>query len=176
MEVCILKKKYTWLTKLEKFQKDPKKKYFRKFRIYPSFMYHRLDKWLNKMSLKGFHLVDSNLISFLFEQGPKKDIVYFTYTAGGFRNDDGNYSIPLRYPFLIKTYGVKKKYSKLNRNEAKSYLTIEIDTQKIDIENDVGYKELINDRNRLYRKRAIRNTIIFFTIILLCIVRVILKK
>ena len=176
MEVCILKKKYTWLTKLEKFQKDPKKKYFRKFRIYPSFMYHRLDKWLNKMSHKGFHLVDSNLISFLFEQGPKKDIVYFTYTAGGFRNDDGNYSIPLRYPFLIQTYGVKKKYSKLNRNEAKSYLTIEIDTQKIDIENDVGYKELIGDRNRLYRKLAIRNTIIFFTIILLCIVCVILKK
>ena len=105
-----------------------------------------------------------------------KDIVYFTYEAGGFRNDDGKYSIPLRYPFLIKTYGVKKKYSKLNRNEAKSYLTIEIDTQKIDIENDVGYKELINDRNRLYRKRAIRNTIIFFTIILLCIVCVILKK
>ena len=171
-----MKKKYTWLTKLEKFQKDPKKKYFRKFRIYPSFMYHRLDKWLNKMSLKGFHLVDSNLISFLFEQGPQKDIVYFTYEAGGVRKDDAKYSIPLRYPFPIQTYGVKKKYSKLNRNEAKSYLTIEIDTQKIDIENDVGYKELINDRNRLYRKRAIRNTIIFFTIILLCIVCVILKK
>ena len=175
--MCILKKKYTWLTKLEKFQKDPKKKYFRKFRIYPSFMYHRLDKWLNEMSLKGFHLVDSNLISFLFEQGQQNDIVYFTYEAGGFgNNDDGKYSIPLRYPFLTQTYGVKKKYSKLNRNEEKSYLTIEIDTKKIDIENDVGYKELINDRNRLYRKRAIRNIIIFFTIILLCIVCVILKK
>ena len=159
-----------------RFAKNPSKKYVRKFRLYLPFAYKSLDKWLNKMSLSGCHVVDSNFISFLFECGEPQNKIYFTYTAGGFRNDDGNYSIPLRYPFLIKTYGVKKKYSKLNRNEAKSYLTIEIDTQKIDIENDVGYKELINDRNRLYRKRAIRNTIIFFTIILLCIVCVILKK
>ena len=171
-----MKKKYTWLTRLEKIQKDPKKKYIRKFRIYPSFMYHRLDKWLNKMSLKGFHLVDSNLISFLFEKGNPKDIVYFTYEVGGFRNDDGKYSIPLRYPFLIQTYGVKKKCSKLNRNEAKSYLTIEIDTQKIDIENDLGYKELISNRDKLYRKLAIRNAIIFLVIILICITCVTLKK
>ena len=102
--------------------------------------------------------------------------MYFTYEVGCGRNDDRKYSIPLRYPFLIQTYGVKKKYSKLNRNEAKSYLTIEIDTKKIDIENDVGYKELISDRNRLYRKLAIRNIIIFLTIILICIVCVILKK
>ena len=176
MEVCILNKKYTWLTKLEKFQKDPKKKYFRKFRIYPSFMYHRLDKWLNKMSLKGFHLVDSNLISFLFEQGPKKDIVYFTYTAGGFRNDAGKYSIPLRYPFLEKTYGMKPKYSKLNKNQSKTYLTVEIDTQKIDVESNIGYKELVNDRNRLYNKLAIRNALIVFLTALLCVVFVILTR
>ncbi len=176
MGVQILKKKYTWLTKLEKFQKDPKKKYIRKFRIYPSFMYHRLDKWLNKMSLLGWHLVDSNLVSFLFEQGNPENKIYFTYETDGARNDAGKYSIPLRYQFLDKTYGVKSKYSKLNKNRRKAYLTVEIDTRKIDIENDIGYKELICDRNRLYRKLAIRNAIILLVLIIMCIACLILQK
>ena len=158
------------------FIKDPTKKYIRKIRFYPSFMYSKLDKWLNKMSLSGWHLVDSNLVSFLFEQGNPKNKIYFTYEAGRGRNDAGKYSIPLRYPFLYKTYGVKSKYSKLNKNRRKTYLTVEIDTQKIDIENDVGYKELISDRNRLYRKLAIRNAIIFLVLIIMCIACLILQK
>ena len=155
-----------------KFFRDPSKKYVRKFRFYPSFLYNKLDKWLNQMSLLGWHLVDSNPISFLFEQGNPEDKIYFTYEAGGVRNDAGKYSIPLRYPFLDKTYGVKSKYSKLNKNRRKTYLTVEIDTQKIDIQNDVGYKELISDRNRLYRKLAIRNAIIFLVLILLYVLLV----
>lgn len=158
------------------FIKDPTKKYIRKIRFYPSFMYSNLDKWLNKMSLLGWHLVDSNLVSFLFEKGNPKNKIYFTYEAGGGRNDAGKYSIPLRYPFLDKTYGVKSKYSKLNKNRRKTYLTVEIDTQKIDIENDVRYKELISDRNRLYRKLAIRNAIIFLVLIIICIACLILQK
>ena len=126
------------------------------------------------MSNLGFHLVDSNLISFLFECGEPKNKIYFTYDAGSGRNDDGKYSIPLRYPFLEKTYGVKPKYSKLNKNQSKTYLTVEIDTQRIDIENDVGYKELINDRNKLYNKRAIRNVFIFLLAILSCIIAIII--
>ena len=156
------------------FVKDPSKKYIRKFRIYPSFAYNRLDKWLNRMSNSGFHLVDSNLISFLFECGECKNKVYFTYDAGCWRNDDGKYSIPLRYPFLEKTYGVKPKYSKLNKNQSKAYLTVEIDAQRIDIKNDVGYKELINDRNKLYNKRAIKNGFIFLLAILICIIAIII--
>lgn len=151
-------------------------KYIRKFRFYPSFLYNKLDKWLNQMSLSGWHLIDSNPISFLFEQGDPENKIYFTYEAGSTRNDDGKYSIPLRYPLLDKTYGVKNKYSKLNKNRKKSYLTVEIDTQKIDINNDVGYKELVNDRNRLYRNLAIRNAIILLVLVVACITCVILKK
>ena len=147
-----------------RFFREPSKRYVRKFRFYPSFLYDKLDKWLNKMSLLGWHLVDSNPVSFLFEQGNPENKIYFTYSVGGARNDSGKYSIPLRYPFLDKTYGVKSKHSKLNNNRKKTYLTVEIDTQKIDIENDVGYKELISDRNRLYRKLAIRNAIVFLVI------------
>ena len=151
-------------------------KYIRKFRFYPSFLYNKLDKWLNQMSLSGWHLIDSNPISFLFEQGEPENKIYFTYEAGGTRNDDGKYSIPLRYPLLDKTYGVKSKYSKLNKNRKKSYLTVEIDTRKIDINNDVGYKELVNDRDRLYRNLAIRNAIILLVLVIACITCVILKK
>ena len=157
------------------FVKDPSKKYVRKFRICPAFAYNSLDKWLNKMSTLGFHLVDSNLVSFLFECGEPKNKIYFTYDSGGGRNDAGKYSIPLRYPFLEKTYGVKPKYSKLNKNQSKTYLTVEIDTQRIDIKNHVGYKELVNDRNELYKKRAIRNTFIFLLVVLMCIIAIIIK-
>ena len=128
------------------------------------------------MSLLGWHLVDSNPFSFLFEQGNPENKIYFTYEAGGARNDAGKYSIPLRYPFLDKTYGVKINHSKLNKNRRKTYLTVEIDTIKIDIKNDVGYKELINDRNRLYRKLAIRNAILFLVLIIMCIACIVLKK
>ena len=156
--------------------RNPSKKYIRKFRFYPSFLYNKLDKWLNQMSLSGWHLIDSNMISFLFEQGAPENKIYFTYDPGGSRNDAGNYSIPLRYPFLNKTYGVKRKYSKLNKNQRKTYLTVEIDTKKIDIENDIGYKELISDRNRLYRKLVIRNAIIFIVLVIIFIMFVVLKK
>ncbi len=159
----------------QNFTKNPAKKYIRKFRFYPSFLYKNLDKWLSKMGSSGWHLVDSNLISFLFEQGEQKNKVYFTYNSGWAKNDSGKYSIPLRYPFLEKTYGVKKKYSKLNKNQAKKYLTVEIDTERINIENDIGYRELVDDRNRLYKKLAIRNTIIFFTVVLICFGLMILK-
>ncbi|MBR2965364.1 MAG: DUF2812 domain-containing protein [Clostridia bacterium] len=156
------------------FSKDSNKKYSRKIRFYPSFMYSKLDKWLKKMSLSGWHLVDSNVFSFLFEQGNAEEKTYFTYKVGGGHNDDGKYSIPLRYPFLEKTYGVSKKQSKLNKNESKTYLTLEIDTDKIDTENDVGYKELINNRDKLYKKLAVRNLFILLELILLGIIVLIL--
>ena len=159
-----------------RFAKNPSKKYVRKFRLYLPFAYKNLDKWLNKMSLSGCHVVDSNFISFLFECGEPQNKIYFTYNAGWGRNDAGKYSIPLRYPFLEKTYGMKPKYSKLNKNQSKTYLTVEIDTQKIDVENNIGYKELVNDRNRLYNKLAIRNALIVFLTALLCIVSVILTR
>ena len=95
-EVCRVK------NSSRRFAKDPSKKYVRKFRLYLPFAYKSLDKWLNKMSLSGCHVVDSNFISFLFECGEPQNKIYFTYDAGRGRNDAGKYSIPLRYPFLEK--------------------------------------------------------------------------
>ena len=46
----------------------------------------------------------------------------------------------------------------LNRNHHFQETTIlEIDTQKIDVEKDPGYHELIHDRNRLYTMYTLRN-------------------
>ena len=60
--------------------KDSKKKekLVRKFRIYPAFLYGRLDRWLKKKSQEGLHIVDAGLISFSFERGEPKDNEYFT--------------------------------------------------------------------------------------------------
>ena len=165
---------YTRFGKLAKFQKDPAKTYIRKFRVYPCFDYPRLDAWLHAMSLDGWHLVDSNMISFLFEQGAPRDKVYFTYTQ--MPREGGAYSIGLLYPGLEKTYGVKKKYSKLNKNEAKAYTTIEIDTKKIDIDNHIGYKELLQDRNRLYKKLTVRNTLVLLAWLLVFVIAMLLDR
>lgn len=156
---------------MKKFIKEPGKQYKRKFRIYLPFVYNRLDKWLKSMSLKGWHIVHCGLFYFLFEKGKPTEKEYFTYT----NTQEGKYSISLMYPLLEKTYGVKKKKSKINSNEAKAHTIIEIDLKKVDVKNDIGYKELINDRNRLYRKYfAITFSAISISIIVLVLLKCLL--
>ena len=151
----------------EIFHKNPNKHYVRKIRLYPPFLYFALDTWLHKMSQKGWHIVDCSVITYLFEKGPAQEKEYFTYAAGGSgRNDGGYFNISLRYPFLEKTYGVKKKNSKINANNRKTHRIIEIDTKRIDIKNDAGFCELRKDRNKLHALEAVRDAaIIIFAII-----------
>jgi hypothetical protein len=116
------------------------------------------------MSSKGWHIIDCKIgILYYFEKGKPQEKEYFvwdpTYTG------EGKYSIPMRYPFLKKTYGVKGKHSKLNQNK---YLNIiELDTHKIDINNDISYLELKNERNKLYVLCFVRNFLILSIPILL---------
>ena len=72
----------------------------------------------------------------------------------------------LQYPLLEKTYGVSKKKSKINANESKTLNIVEIDTDKIDIQTDVGYKELISDRNRLYRRYFIKHLLVVLALLI----------
>ena len=130
------------------YYKDKKKQYLRKFRIYPEFLYFRLDKWLKSMSLKGWHIVHCGMFFFTFEKGEPKNKEYFTY--GVPPKGEGKYSISLRYPMLEKTYGVNRKKSKINANEKKTHNIVEIDLNKIDVEHNVGYREMISDRNKLH--------------------------
>ena len=148
-----LMKKINLFSRIKK-PKEVEKNYVKKIRFYPSFMYANLDKWLKKMSLNGWHIVDCNIFSFWFEKGEPAEKEYFTYAE---ITHERKYSITLRHPFLEKTYGVKKKKSKINANKEKVYKIVEIDLQKIDIQNDVGYKELVSDRNRLFLRYFIRN-------------------
>lgn len=155
------------LKKRTKFHKDTHKQYIKKIRIYPPFCYGRLDKWLKSMSLKGWHIVHCGLFSFVFEKGEPKEKEYFTY---GLISQEGKYSVSLRYPLLEKTYGLKKKKSKINSNESKSHQIVEIDLNKTDIEKDVGYKEMISDRNRLYFRHFIKNLCVTLFFIVLGVI------
>ena len=140
------------------FQMDPRKKYIKKFRIYPYFLYSRLDRWLKSMSANGWHIVHCGWFMFWFEQGEPLRKEYFTY---GLSTQEGKYSLSLRYPFLEKTYGVKVKKSRINSNEKRGYRIIEIDLQRIDTKKDIAYKELVSDRNRLYWLHFARTLALF---------------
>lgn len=158
-----MKKERRISLKCKKFQKNPCKQYAKRYRIYPSFLYSHLDRWLKKMSLNGWHVVHCGLICFLFEKGVPEEREYFTYGLG---TQEGKYSISLRFPLLEKQYGLEKKKSAINSNCTKAYSIVEIDTYKIDI----GYGELINDRNHLYMRYFLRNlSVIIAVIITLCI-------
>ena len=152
---------------MSNFKKDPRKEYMRKVRFYPYFLYNRLDRWLKSMSAEGWHIVYCGIFSFWFERGDPEIREYFTY---GLSTHEGKYSISLRYPNLEKTYGLKNKKSAINSSRTKQYEIVEIDTRKIDIKNDVGYNELINDRDRLYRGYFIRNLCVFLSAIILLII------
>jgi hypothetical protein len=145
--------------------------YKKEYRIFPMCTFFLLDKWLKKMSQAGWHLVDYGLYTYRFQKGNPCDKEYFTYTTSGV--GEGKYSIPLRYPMLEKTFGKKK--SVLNRiNKTKGITILEIDTKKIDIKNDIGYNELIADRNKLYALMTIRDIVaIAILIVFLLLVRII---
>lgn len=158
--------------KKKQFRRDPNKQYIKKFRIYPSFLYSRLDKWLKKMSLSGWHVVHCGFLFFWFEKGEPMNKEYFTYDY--LSAYEGAYSIDLRFPFWEKTYGVKRKKSIINSNQAKKRNIIEIDTKKIDIKKDAGYLELISDRNRLSLRFFIRNLAVIAIVILILLLLILL--
>ena len=92
--------------KSKSFQNRKNKKYIKKFRLYPAFLYKRLDKWLKEMSLKGLHIVDCRFFTFIFEKGAPKEKEYFTY---GDAIREGKYSLSMRHPFLEKNMGLKNQ-------------------------------------------------------------------
>ena len=162
-----MKNKTKTLLSHKKNQKKTHKQCIKKFRIYPPFLYSRLDRWLKSMSKKGWHIIHCGTFFFWFERGDPEEKEYFTY---GLTTQEGKYSLTLRYPLLERTYGLRNSKSKINSNKTKKYQVVEIDISKIDIENDIGYKELISDRNSLYMRYFIRNCIVISVVILTLIV------
>ena len=119
------------------------------------------------MSLNGWHIIYCGIFFFWFEKGLPQEKEYFTY---GLSTLEGKYNLSLQYPFLEKTYGVKKRNSKINSSKSKVYQIVEIDLDRIDISNDVGYKELICDRNRLYLRYFIRNLFCFVLAVIVLVI------
>ena len=91
------------------------KEIIKKIFICPAFLFSRVEKWLKEMSLKGWHLIRREWgCVYYFEKGEEKEKVYFVWEST--TRGEGKYSIPLRYPNLMRTYGIKKKKSKLNKH------------------------------------------------------------
>lgn len=144
-----------------------KRKTIKKYRFYPSFLFFRLDRWLKKMSAKGWHLIEYGSISFTFEEGEPCDKEYFTYHYGGGVQKGGDkYCLPTMHPFINKVYGIHRKRSRLNKEtscHSAPYVIIEIDQDRIDVKADIGYLELRRERIWLAALDHLR----FFPIILI---------
>ena len=126
------------------------------------------------MSKRGWYLIDYNLFVYRFEKNIPCEKEYFSYVCDWI--GEGKYSIPLRYPLLQQTYGIKKKKSTLNRNNRLKGTTIlEIDTQRVNVENDLGYHELIRDRNRLYLMQTLRNVALLILLVVIVVLGFLFK-
>ena len=131
-------------------------------KIYPSFCYNKLELWLKNMSLKGWHLTQRKLgMFYYFEKGLPVEKEYFVWDATDV--GEGQYSIGMRYSFLIKS--LKKKDSKLNDNSTKKNDTIiEVDSNKIE---ELSFTELKKERNELYKNRFIKRFVIIAVVLVI---------
>ena len=131
------------------------------FRHYPFWAYSKLEKWLNKMSLKGWRLVDYGYFTFKFAKAAPKDIHYLAYTVF-----NRKYCLTYSKMTTMQSYGffidsIEKRKSELRKaNHKRGFNIIEIDENKIDINTNIGYLEFISERKRLYRNEAIAESIL----------------
>jgi len=137
-----------------------------KYRWYPSYRYNKLELWLKDMSDSGWMLVNYGSLKYEFKKCNNVERIYFAYNCGGFRNEDGQYSVMLRYPLLKEQYGISTRRSLLNKNNRSRFFyktIIELDPQKV----DDGFYEIIDQRNKLYIKQLIMN-VIYMLLIICC--------
>lgn len=143
-----------------------------KYRFYPSYRYNKLELWLKDMSNSGWMLVNYGFFKYEFQKCNNIERIYFVYNYGGFRNDDGQYSIMLRYPRLKEQYGVSAHRSLLNKNNRSRFFyktIIELDPQKV----DNSFYEIVDERNKLYIKQLIMN-VIYILLIICCYLIIVL--
>ena len=128
--------------------------------IVPSYFYRLFEVWLSKMSKKGWHLTSYRGLKYTFLKGSPRETTYFIYHCGGFRADDGKYSLQLRFWNILDSFGLPIRQSKLNHYTKKhpSYISIiEIMPQKLNTEE---YAELLYTRKKLYFSETLRTNIL----------------
>lgn len=143
-----------------------------KYRFYLSYRYNKLELWLKDMSDSGWMLINYGFLKYEFQKCNNIERIYFVYNCGGFRNDDGQYSIMLRYPRLKEQYGVSARRSLLNKNNRSRFFyktIIELDPQKV----DNSFYEIVDERNKLYIKQLIMN-VIYILLIICCYLIIVL--
>ena len=128
------------------------------FRFYPFFLLKHQDEWLKKMSCSGFHLVDYGLFRYTFELGLPEEKHYFSYAL--LDHNNGYYNFSMRYPVLRKTLGVPMWRSKLNLNNRKARVIIEVSPDIMNSARVQEYYDLVKERDDLYIRYAIRTAIV----------------
>ena len=127
------------------------------YKLFFPLTYGYLERWLEKMSESGAHLVNYGLLSYQFEIGAPSKRTYFVYQHNSYPRHNGErFNLSLLYPRLVQSIGRSKRYSKLNRNthnKLSSNVIFEVDMPRA----AQAYHDAVSDRNRLYRLEFFRN-------------------
>lgn len=129
------------------------------FRFYPFILLKHQDEWLRKMSCSGFHLVDYGLFRYTFAIGQPEEKHYFSYVL--LDNNNGYYNFSMRYPMLRQTFGVPMWRSKLNLNNRKARVIIEMSPDIVNSDRVQEYYDLVKERDKLYIRYAIKTAVFF---------------
>ena len=73
-------------------------------------------------------------------------------------------SIDLLHPFWRRRYGKHPKKSRINASE-NPYRVTEIDYQKFDEQDAIGFRELLNDRHRVSKRYLFRDILILLMLV-----------
>lgn len=127
----------------------------------PSFAYPLLEKRLALLSEKGWHLVYNHAMKYTFLRGTPQKRFYFIFHSSGVQRSEGKFNLTLRHWNIIGCYGVSSKKSPLNKNAGRHFSSptiIEVRPEKIGTE---AYKELQDDRRKLYLAETLYHSSLF---------------
>ena len=83
------------------------------YKLFFPLTYGYLERWLEKMSESGAHLVNYGLLSYQFEIGAPSKRTYFVYQHNSYPRHNGErFNLSLLYPRLVQSIGRSKRYSK----------------------------------------------------------------
>lgn len=127
----------------------------------PPFAYPILERRLELLSKKGWHLVYNNAIKYTFSRGTPQKKFYFIFHSSGVQRSEGKFNLRLRHWDIIGCYGVPAKKSPLNKHASRHFpepTIIEVRPEKVRSE---AYNELRDDRRKLYLAETLYHSSLF---------------
>ena len=134
-------------------RKDTRQLYF----PLPVFLYTAFEHFLERMSINGWYLSSYSTVRFTFVKAAPKSRKFFIYHSGGNRSADGKFSLPLRYGNILASYGAKPKDSRLNSYTKLHFSHLSVIELRDGTDQEEGFRELLQDRSRLYFAESMRD-------------------